>query len=47
MLDVRLTSVDSAPRPATSLKRLWESDKVTIPQLEHCSTTIAETDRPT
>jgi hypothetical protein len=48
MLDVRLTGVEKRSRaPATVVKQLWKTDKVSIPQLEQLLAGIAETDRPT
>jgi hypothetical protein len=47
ILNIRLTGVDTAPRPATLVKKLWTGDKISIPQLERLITGINETDRPT
>lgn len=47
MLNLRLESLDGAPRPATVVKRLWKGDQVSVPQLEQLLAGVAGTDRPT
>jgi hypothetical protein len=48
LLDLRLAGVEKGqPRASTVTGRLWQGDKVTLPQLQHLLQSISQTDRPT